>query len=128
MLKFFMDKDIDYLEVFFDQTPNYGEEDESGVLIFKSEINNSIVGYGFFSPFILVPHTSHLSPKLKIAVMCFMKRNQEGISEKAMAEKLGLSYRTYQRIEEGEISKIDDLIKISDLVPDLDFSNLFKAS
>lgn len=128
MLKLFYDADIDYLEVFFDRTPNYGEDIEKGLTVFKDEKNDKIVGYGFYRPLKNILSTSLLDAKTKIAVLCFLKRKSLGLTEREVAAKLDISYRTYQRIEEGEISKIDDLLKIAKLISDLDLSKVFKAS
>ncbi|HXH75729.1 MAG TPA: helix-turn-helix transcriptional regulator [Bacteriovoracaceae bacterium] len=128
MLKLFYDPDIDYLEVFFQKTPNYGDETETGIITFKNEKNDKIVGYGFHKPAKVILNSFILSPKIKIAVMCFLKRKKLGLSERELASRLNLSYRTYQRIEEGEISKIDDFLKISEYISDVDFSKIFKAS
>ena len=128
MLKLFYDQDLNYLEVFFKKTPNYGEDIKKGIIEFKSESNNKVVGYGFQNPVKNIMTSNLIEPKTKIAIMCFIKRKTLGLSEKDLAAKLGMSYRTYQRIEEGSISKIDDLIKISQFISDLDISKLLKVS
>jgi hypothetical protein len=128
MLKLFYDHDLDYLEIFYKKTPNYGEDIKKGIIEFKSESNDKVVGHGFYNPIKNIMTSNFLDPKTKIAIMCFIKRKTLGLSEKDLAAKLGMSYRTYQRIEEGSISKIDDLIKISQLVSDLDISKLLKVS
>ncbi len=96
MLKLFYDQDIDYLEVFFQKTSNYGDETEKGIITFKNEKNDKIVGYGFHKPAKVILNSFLLSPKTKIAVMCFIKRKQIGLSERELASRLNLSYRTYQ--------------------------------
>lgn len=127
MLKLFYDQDLDYLEVFFKKTPNYGEDRKKSIIEFKSESNDKVVGYGFYNPLKNIL-TSTLQPKTKIAIMCFIKRKSLGLSEKELSAKIGMSYRTYQRIEEGTISKIDDLLKISQFIPELDLSKILKIS
>ncbi len=128
MLKLFYDHDLDYLEVFYKKAPNYGEDITKSVIEFKSETNDKVVGHGFYNPVKNIMTSSLLEPKTKIAIMCFIKRKTLGLSERDLAAKLGMSYRTYQRIEEGSISKIDDLIKISQFISDLDISKLLKVS
>ena len=128
MLKLFYDPDISYLEIFFKKTPNYGIDLNSTIIEFRSELNDEIVGYGIHRPDKAIPSLTFIPPKVKIAVICFMRRKEKGLSEKEVAAKLGMSYRTYQRIEEGQISKIDDLLKISKFISNLDFSQLLKVS
>lgn len=128
MLKLFYDQDLDYLEVFFKKTPNYGEDRKKGIIEFKSESSDKVVGYGFYNPSKNIMASTLLQPKNKIAIMCFIKRKTLGLSEKELSAKIGMSYRTYQRIEEGSISKIDDLLKISQFIPELDLSKILKIS
>lgn len=128
MLKLFYDPDISYLEVFFKKTPNYGVDLNSKIIEFRSESNDEIVGYGIHHPEKAIPSATFMPPKIKIAVICFLKRKEAGLSEKEVAARLEMSYRTYQRIEEGEISKIDDLLKISKFISNIDFSKLLKVS
>jgi DNA-binding XRE family transcriptional regulator len=128
MLKLFYDPDTDYLEVFFQKKPNYGEDIANGVIAFKSERSDKIVGFGFYRPLKVILTSPLLEPKTKMAIICFVKRKLMGVTQKELASRLNLSYRTYQRIEEGEISKIDDFLKISKFISDVDFSKIFKAS
>lgn len=128
MLKLFYDPDISYLEFFFKKSPNYGVDMNKNIIEFRSENNDAVIGYGFNHPQKTVPAATFIPPKIKIALMCFLKRKELGLSERELAAKIGMSYRTYQRIEEGEISKIDDLIKISKFIEDIDFSQILKVS
>ena len=126
MLKLFYDQDLDYLEVFFKKTPNYEEDRKKGIVAFKSESSDKIVGYGFSSPLKNILISDLIGPKTKIAIICFLRRKNRGPSKKDLSAKMGVSYLTYQRIEEGSISKIDDLIKIFKFTPDIDLSKIFK--
>ena len=128
MIKLFYDQDIDYLEIFFKKAPNYGEDIKKGITVFKSETNDKVIGYGFYNPLKIIIRTPLLVPKIKIAILCYIQRKSLGLTEKELAAKIGMSYRTYQRIEEGSISKIDDLIKISDFIADIDLTQLLKVS
>ena len=127
-MKLFYDSDIDYLEVFFRKTKNYGEDTAKGVTTFKSESNDNVVGFGFYRPNKVVPTSVLLQPKTKIAILCYIKRKSLGLTERELAAKLELSYRTYQRIEEGGITKIDDLFKITRFISEVDFSKIIRAS
>ena len=47
-MKIWFDKDIDYAELFFRSEPNYGVDLDERVTQFRSEKDDSVVGYGFF--------------------------------------------------------------------------------
>jgi DNA-binding XRE family transcriptional regulator len=128
MLKLFYDKDTEYFELFYKKAPNYGVDIQKRIIEFRAESNDKVIGYGFYRPLNLIPACHLLEPKIKIAALCFIKRKQLGLTERELAAEIGMSYRTYQRIEEGLISKIDDLIKVMHFISDLDVAQLLKVS
>ena len=128
MSKLFYDSDLDYLEIFFKRSPNYGEDLNRNITIFKSESKGEIIGYGIYRPGKTILSFSELQIKDKIGVLCFLHRRKMALTEKEFAAKIGINYRTYQRIEEGKISKIDDLIKIMKILKERDLSKIIKAS
>lgn len=128
MIKLFYDADLDYLEIFFKKSPNYGEDLNKNVILFKSENKDELVGYGIYKPEKIVPTFAEINFKDKIGILCFLQRKKMALTEQEFAAKLGINYRTYQRIEEGRISKIDDLIKVMKTFKGLDLPKIIKAS
>ena len=47
-MKLYFDKEINYAEIFFRSTPNYGVELNSEVIQFRDEQTEEVVGYGFY--------------------------------------------------------------------------------
>ena len=43
MSKLFYDSDLDYLEIFFKRSPNYGEDLNRNITVFKSENKDEII-------------------------------------------------------------------------------------
>lgn len=127
-MKVYYDSDIDYLEVFFETEANYAHDIASSIVEFRSEKNDKIIGYAFERALSDVSTFDALTPQQRIALLSIIGRKRLGIDQEEMAKKLGISYRTYQRIEEGDISKIDDLITISGTLKDIDFTPILKKA
>lgn len=64
-MNMFYDQDIDYAEVMFISTPNFGVETSDFVMEFLSEKTGEVVGYGFYRATESVEKFPNLSEKLK---------------------------------------------------------------
>ena len=127
-MKVYYDKDIDYLEIFFESRPNYTHDISNTILEFRSEKDDHVVGYVFEQAMEDVSTFAPLTPQQRIAILSIIGRKKQNLDQETMAQKLGISYRTYQRIEEGEISKIEDLITNSSAFNDIDFTAILKKA
>ena len=127
-MKTYYDKDTDYLEIFFKSTENYGEDINETTTVFKSEKNDEIVGYGFNLASQTLTSSNFLNPQQKIGALSVIGRKLKELDQTDMPKKIKIPYRTYQRIEEGHISKFDDLNKLASYFGDqIDFSLVIKS-
>lgn len=73
-MKFYYDKDIDYVEVFFKQTPNYGVEISEEVVQFRSESDDTVVGYSFENASLSVKESELLAETVKEEFKRFLEK------------------------------------------------------
>lgn len=73
-MKFYYDKDIDYVEVFFKQTPNYGVEISEEVVQFRSENDDTVVGYSFENASESVKESELLTEEVKVEFKRFLEK------------------------------------------------------
>lgn len=111
--------DSDYLEVFKKEgVENYADFEDNGLIVFRSEENDEIVGYG------LEAASEHIGLLLKplyglerLAVLLWIERKKRGLNQTQAAKLLGIDLRQYQRIENGENTKLDVVLKASKAFP-----------
>ena len=127
-MRTYYDKDLDYLEIFFQESQNYGEDLNQNEMVFKSEDDDSPVGFSFEKASQTVSQSINISLKQKIGALSVIARKKLGLNQEDAANSLGIPYRTYQRIEEGEIGNVDYLEKLIDHYSNMDFSNLLKKA
>lgn len=112
-MKIYYRADSDYLEVFKKEgVENYAEFEENGLIVFRSEKDDEIIGYG------LEAASQHLGLLLKplqglerLAVLLWIERKKQGLNQTQAARLLGINLRQYQRIENGENTKLDVVLK-----------------
>lgn len=122
----YYDKDIDYAEIFFEKSENYGEDIAEGIVAFKSEENNSIIGYAFEKASSLVFESKDLPTRAKLAFLLKMTREVYGYTQEQVTKKLkDVSGRQYQRAEAGENVSLDIIDDIRAALPEADFSKIF---
>ncbi len=122
----YYDKEIDYAEIFFEKCENYGEDIGGGIVVFKSEKNDEVVGYGFESALINVFNFQELPSRAKVAFLLKATRELNGYTQEQVIKKLnGTSGRQYQRAEAGENISLDVLDEIKEAMPEADFSKVF---
>ena len=127
-MNIYYDKDIDYGEVFFKRTENYGEDVGSGVIVFKSEDNDEVVGYGFESASKAVFEFNELPTRAKVAFLLKITREGNGYTQEQIIKKLHkVSGRQYQRAEAGENITLDFIDEVRSALPEADFSKVFNT-
>ncbi len=124
----FYDADRDYAEVFFKKEANYGEPLNDQVMVFKSEKNDKVVGYGFEDVGRSLFESNFLSPSVKLAALLKIVRAKKGLTQEQAADKIrDITFRRYQRLESGEenptLSTVESAMAA---FPDTDFSVVLK--
>jgi DNA-binding XRE family transcriptional regulator len=126
-MKIYYDKEIDYAEIFFNSNLNYGEDVQPGIIVFKDEDSDKIVGYAFENASRSILNFEDLPIRFKIAFILKKTRESEGYTQEQIAEKLlNVSERQYQRAEAGENITLDVLDQIMKVMPSADFSKVFE--
>jgi hypothetical protein len=127
-MNIYYDKDIDYAEIFFKKSENYGEELGNGIGVFKSEDSNEIVGYSFEKALTTVFTFKDIPTRAKVAFLLKATRELGGYTQEQIIKKLeGASGRQYQRAEAGENISLDVLDEIQAAMPEADFSKVFHS-
>lgn len=125
-MNIYYDKDIDYAEIFFKKIENYGEDIAEGIIAFKSEDTDEIVGYAFEEASKTVFKFIDLQTRVKVAFLLKMTREIYGYTQEQVTKKLdGVSGRQYQRAEAGENISLDVIDDIREALPEADFSKVF---
>ncbi len=125
----YYDKRGDYLEFFFEQTANYADADEKNdnVVIFRSEKDDSIVGYAIEDAAEGILHFDNLDTVDKLAILLKISRLRRDLSQDEVAKQLHISLRHYQRLEVGQDTTVSLLAEISHLFPEMNFGSLFET-
>lgn len=127
-MNIYYDKDVDYAEIFFKKAVNYGEDLGEGILAFKSEDNDEIVGYAFENASLRVFDFKELPTRAKVAFLLKATRETGGYTQEQIIKRLtGASGRQYQRAEAGENISLDVLDEIKAAMPEADFSKVFHS-
>lgn len=128
-MNIYYDKDIDYAEIFFDKTANYGEDIADGIVVFKREDTDEIIGYGFENASKKVFDFKDIPTRAKVAFLLKATRELGGYTQEQVIKRLtGASGRQYQRAEAGENISLDVLDDIRSALPEADFSRVFHSS
>lgn len=126
-MNIYYDKDIDYAEIFYKKVANYGEDLSPGIVVFKSEESDEVVGYAFERASLDVFEFKDIPTKLKVAFLLKATRERSGYTQEQVIKKLiHVSGRQYQRAEAGENISLDALDEIRLALPEADFSKVFK--
>ena len=123
------DQDLDYLEVIFKKTANYGDSLTDDITIFKSEKNEKIVGYSFERASKTALEFDGLNANAKLACLLRIVRAKEGLTQEQAADRSGhLTMRHYQRLESGEENTTLEMVEgIAKAFPKWDFSLVLKG-
>ncbi|HPI39593.1 MAG TPA: hypothetical protein PLJ21_02240 [Pseudobdellovibrionaceae bacterium] len=126
-MNIYYDKDIDYAEIFFKKVNNYGEDIADGIVAFKDEENDEIVGYAFEEASSSVFSFKDIPTRAKVAFLLKMTREIHGFTQEQVTKKLdGVSGRQYQRAEAGDNVSLDVIDNIRIALPQADFSKVFE--
>lgn len=127
-MNIYYDKDIDYVEIFFSAAANYGEDSVDGIVIFRSEDTDEVIGYGFEEASKKVFEFKDIPTKAKVAILLKITRENSGYTQEQVIKKLSkTSGRQYQRAEAGENISLDFLDDIRNALPEADFSKVFAS-
>ncbi len=123
------DQDLDYLEVIFEKTANYGESLTDDITVFKSEKNDKLVGYSFERASRTAFEFDGLNANAKLACLLRIVRAKEGLTQEQAADRVGhLTMRHYQRLESGEENTTLEMVEgIARAFPKWDFSIVLKG-
>ena len=123
------DRDLDYLEVIFEKTANFGAPLTDDIIIFKSEKNSKVVGYSFERASKTVFEFDGLNANVKLACLLRIVRAKEGLTQEQAAGRSGhLTMRHYQRLESGEENTTLEMVEgIASAFPKWDFSLVLKG-
>ena len=117
-------KDSDYIEVFFKSgVENYADFDSKNFAVFRSEKDDKVIGYGSeavsenFEEFL-----RYFDGLQKLAIIVKVARKKMDLSQDEIAKELKLTRRQYQRIENGENTKMDVILRAKGRFPHIPFS------
>jgi len=124
----YYDKNSDYLELFFETVANYADADETNesVAIFRSEKDDSIVGYALDNASKEIQHFDRLDPIDKLAALIKIARQRRDWSQEEVAQRLGISLRHYQRLEGGQDTTLSVLSELATIFPETEFGVLLE--
>ncbi|MCC7405535.1 MAG: hypothetical protein IT288_14145 [Bdellovibrionales bacterium] len=127
-MNIFYDVELDYAEIFFSRAPNYGDELMPGILAFKRESDNEVIGYAFDQASRSVFEFANLPTRAKVAFLLKFTREQKGYTQDDVIQQMSRgSGRQYQRAEAGENISLDFVDEIRRALPEADFSKVFRA-
>lgn len=123
-MKIYYSVDSDYIEVFLKtDVENYADFDENDFAVFKSEANEDVIGFAAesFSENIKL-FLEKFKGLERLAIIMKVARKKAGLNQEEMAHELGLKLRQYQRIEKGENTKMDVVLKAKERFPKVPFA------
>jgi DNA-binding XRE family transcriptional regulator len=127
-MKIYYDKKTDFLEFFLENTDYYEDESESiSYYIYKSEKDDSNIGYGILNAKANLPSFNKVPPHLKVALYSWVTRKKNNLSQEEFGKLINVSKSTVQRVEEAISEKptIDYLSGLKSIDPALDLNSLF---
>lgn len=123
----YYDKDLDYVEVFFDKKENYLVPSEMNDQIgeFRSNQNDDIIGYSIENFSENFDCLDFLTPYQKLSIVIKKYRIQKGKTQQEMANELGMKLLPYQRLESGDNNPtLKTLLKVKEVFPDIDLNKI----
>jgi len=121
----FYNNKTDYLEIFRKKVSNYGESIKKGVVEFRAEKNDKVVGYGIENAAKTIDKFDFISPQEKFSILVKIARLKHGLTQVDAAKKLGMKLLPYQRIESGSNNPtLKTILKIKSLFPEISLSKV----
>lgn len=119
------DVKTDYLEVLYSKSLNYAEIKKNGILVFKSNNGNKVIGYGILDAILMLNKVSFFTPFEKLAIMIKISRIKHGYTQQEVAKKMGIKLLPYQRLESGiNNPTLKTLIKLKEVLSDIELSKV----
>ena len=126
-MSYYYDRDIDYLEVVESYSKSYGEPVNKCLVVFKAESDGSVLGFSLEEASSNMRELLRLPVKFRMAGLIYVLRKKENLSQVELQDKTGVSRRTIQRIEKGELGiSLENLTSIMQKFPQYDFSILLE--
>jgi len=124
-MNIFYNNKTDYLEIFRLKVPNYGEPIRKGIIEFRAEKNDKVVGYGIENATRALEKFACISPIEKFSVFVKIARIKHGLTQVEAAKNLGMKLLPYQRIESGSNNPtLKTILKIKSLFPEISLSDV----
>lgn len=127
-MKIYYNKKTDFLEFFLENSDYYEDESESiSYYTYKSEDNDSIIGYAILNAKANLPSFNKVPAHLKVALYSWVTRKRNNLSQEEFGKLINVSKSTVQRVEEAISEKptIDYLSGLKSVDPNLDLNSLF---
>ncbi|HXH32404.1 MAG TPA: helix-turn-helix transcriptional regulator [Bacteriovoracaceae bacterium] len=123
----YYDKDLDYVEIFFNKEDNYlvpfEKNDQIGE--FKSNKNDSVIGYSIENLKDNFDSLSFLTPYQKLSIVIKKYRIQRGKTQQEIADEMGMRLLTYQRLESGENNPtLKTILKVKEIFSEIDLNKI----
>lgn len=115
----------DYLEIMYTKTSTYGEIRKNGIIYFKSNNTDKIVGYGIEDASSRMDKILFFTPFEKLSIIIKMSRIKHGYTQIEVAKKMGIKLLPYQRLESGTNNPtLKTLIKLKEVLPEIELSKV----
>ncbi|MCT4641546.1 MAG: helix-turn-helix domain-containing protein [Bacteriovoracaceae bacterium] len=123
----YYDKDLDYVEIFFEKDSNYLEPMESNEELgkFISNKDNRVIGYSIENLNSNFDELTFLSPYQKLSIIIKKYRIQMGKTQQEIADQMGIKLLPYQRLESGQNNPtLKTLLKVKEVFPDIKLDDI----
>ena len=128
-MKINYDKKTDFLEFFTEKIDFYEDESDSlNYYTYKSEEDDQCIGYGILNARANLPLFDKVSINTKIALLSWLIRKRNNISQAELANILNVSISTIKRVEEGITTSptVEYLRGLKQLDPKIDLNIVFE--
>lgn len=127
-MKVRFDKDTQLLEVMEANVANLGEEATKNLTLFYAQSDDRIVGFNLFNAVKNKKDLVYLPVRFRAAGLLRLLRFEEGLTQEELSLKAGVSFRTVQRAETGEINiTLEMLSRFVNAFPKFDFTLLLES-
>lgn len=123
----YYDKDLDYIEIFFQKENNYlvPMDDNEEIGEFFSEQNDSLIGYSVENLKDNFERLSFLSPYQKLSIAIKKYRIENGKTQQEVADEMGIQLLPYQRLESGDNNPtFKTLLKVKEIFPEIELDKI----
>lgn len=126
-MKTYYNSESDLLEVISVGEESFADDVTKNLALFYSEKDERFLGFALHNVSKNIKDLVHVPVIFRLAGLLRLYRESEGLTQKELSEKSGISFRQIQNIEAGETNaSIASISKIIDSFPSWDFSILMK--